>query len=92
MKNSERDLPLDGEINPNHPVTHFAREQWPKICALLMDKMGKEAVEITVEDVDRLSQRDMSVVMDTRGGKLFIRFMPRLEGEKLARNEGGFAA
>ncbi len=39
MKNSAPE-PLDGEVNPNHPMTQLARSQWHKICALLMQKMG----------------------------------------------------
>lgn len=101
MKNSERDIPLEGELNPNHPMTRFARDQWHKICAVLMQKMEAShkipglpdyEVEITVAEIHRLSERDMAVVMHERDGRLFIRFMPREMGEKLAKQEGGFPA
>lgn len=100
MKNLEPE-PLDGEVNPNHPMTKFARPQWHKICALLMQKMEAThkipylpdyEVEITVGEIQRLDERNMAVVIHERGERLFIRFMPLAEAEKLARKEGGLPA
>jgi hypothetical protein len=100
MKNSEAE-PLDGEVNPNHPMTKFAREQWHKICAILMQKLEAEhkipclpdyEVEITPGEIDRLSERNMAVVIQERDQRLFIRLMPIEMGEKLAREHGGMPA
>lgn len=100
MKKSEAE-PLDGEVNPNHPMTKFARSQWHKVCALLMQKMEAEhkipalpdyEVEITVGEIERLGKRNMAVVIQERDGRLFIRFMPMEMGEKLAREHGGMPA
>ena len=101
MNKSEADLPLDGEVNPNHPMTQFARSQWHKICALLMQKMEAShkipglddyEIEITVGEIERLNQRNMAVVIHERQGRLFIRFLPLEKAEKLAQREGGFPA
>lgn len=100
MKKSEAE-PIEGEVNPNHPVTKFARDQWHKICALLMQKMEAEhkipglpdyTVEITVGEIDRLNERNLAVVIQERDGRLFIRLMPMKMGEKLARESGGMPA
>ena len=99
MSKSEAE-PLEGEVNPNHPMTKFAREQWHKICALLMQKMETDhkipglglpdyEVEITVGEIDRLNERNLAVVIQERQGRLFIRLMPMEMGEKLAREHGG---
>lgn len=101
MKNSDRDIPLDGEVNPNHPMTRFARDQWHKIAALLMQKLEAEhripglpdyEVEITLGEIQRLSDRNLAVVIRERGERLFISLMPMEAAEKLALEEGGFPA
>ncbi len=91
MKNSEHE-PLDGEVNPNHPMTKFARSQWHKICALLMQKLETDEVEITVAEIDRLDKRNMAVVIHESNERLFIRFLPMAEAEELARKAGGMPA
>ena len=85
-------LPLPGEVNPNHPVTQFARENWHKIAALLMQRLGADEVEITIEDVERLSARGVSIVIQDKNERLFVRLIGNAEAERLAREEGGMPA
>jgi len=101
MKKSEAEEPLDGEVNPNHPMTKFARSQWHKIAALLMQKMEAShkipgmpdyEVEITIGEIERLDKRNLAVVIHERGERLFIGLMPLAEGERLAREQGGMPA
>ena len=82
-------------------MTQFAREQWYKIAAILMQKMEAShkhpalpdyEVEITPGEIDRISQRDMAIVIQEREQRLFIRLMPRAKAEELARKEGGMPA
>lgn len=77
------------ELNPNHLVTRAAHDQWHKFAAILMLKLGKTAVEVTIEDVERLGDSEQCIVLDGRGGKCVLRLMTMAEGEKLAREEGG---
>lgn len=91
MSKSERDIPLDGEINPNHPMTKFAREQWHKIAALLMMELGKDSIEITEAMIARIGS-DRAIALDERGGKLFVRLVSIKEAERLAREAGGLPA
>jgi hypothetical protein len=75
------------ELNPNHPVTVEIREQWYKLCAILMMKFDKIAVEITQKDIESLTD-DLVIAADARGGRFVLRLMDRKEGERLARKEG----
>lgn len=89
MKKSDHDLPLDGEVNPNHPVTQFARDQWHKIVALLMQETGKEEFEITPAILEKMFKEPKVVVMDARNNRLIVRMVSQAEGERLAQQEGG---
>lgn len=77
------------EINPNHPVTREIRDHWYKVCAILMQKMGENDVEITTMDVAALAATDVCIVADCRDGKFIVRLMERKDVESLARKEGG---
>lgn len=93
MKKSERDcFPLDGEVNPNHQMTQFARNQWHKIAALLMQELGRDELEITPQMIARMGDNEKAIVIDGRNDKLVIRMVTMEEGERLARMEGGLPA
>lgn len=77
------------ELNPNHPVTREVHDHWHKIAAILMMRLGVDALEITEDDVRELGDSDRSIVADARGGKFVVRMMGRMEAERLARKEGG---
>lgn len=78
-----------GELNPNHPVTQQVHEHWHKIAAIMMQKLGQSAVEITEADVLALGDNDKAVVADCRGGRMVIRLISMEEARKIARQEGG---
>lgn len=79
------------ELNPNHPATREAHDQWHKIAFLLMRKMGKDRVVITPREVEQFANDD--------GGAITIRFDDVIgielrivncdEAGRLARAEGG---
>lgn len=77
------------ELNPNHPVTRKVHDHWHKIAGVLMVKLGKDAVEITSEDVDALGDNDKAVIADCRGGKFIVRLVTMEEGKRMAREAGG---
>lgn len=77
------------ELNPNHPVTQQVHDSWHKIAAILMQKFGMYAVEITEADVLALGDNEKAVMADCRGGRFVIRLVSMGEAEKLARKEGG---
>jgi hypothetical protein len=41
------------ELNPNHPATQAAHDQWHKIAALLVVKLGGN---VTIEDIKALGR------------------------------------
>lgn len=43
------------ELNPNHKVVTQARDQWHKIAALIMVKLGLTELKLTMADVEKRS-------------------------------------
>lgn len=83
------------ELNPNHPVTIQVREQWHKLCAIVLHRFGVENIEITAEDVERFSAhygKGAAVVCDTRDRRLVLRLVSGDEAVRLAREAGGLPA
>lgn len=80
------------ELNPNNPTTTAVRDQWHKLCAILIFKGNVREVEITPSDVARLEKEKLSIVADCRGGNFVLRLVDEKEGERLAREEGGLPA
>lgn len=77
-------------LNPNHPVVRQVAPEWHKFCALVMHKLGAEAVEITAFDISAIVEADRAnVVIDTRGGRCVLRLVTNVEAARLAREEGG---
>jgi len=83
------------ERNPNHKVVRQARDQWHKIAALIMVKLGLTELPLTLEDVEKLSDGNVNIVLDARGeretGVLTVRIVDDQTAEELARREGGRA-
>lgn len=81
------------ELNPNHKVVQQAREQWHKIAALIMVKLGLTELRITMEDVHRMSGGNINIVLDARGerenGFMTVRIVDDKTANELARKEGG---
>jgi hypothetical protein len=46
------------ELNPNHPVTQEVHDRWPKVCAILMMRLGKTSLEITEADAAALGNNE----------------------------------
>jgi hypothetical protein len=54
------------ELNPNHPVTKAAREQWHKLLTLVMLKQGLTHVVITRQDIHCLEEKTEGVNITVR--------------------------
>ena len=80
------------ELNPNHKVVIQAHNQWHKIAALIMVKLGKTELQLTLDDVAKLTS-DVNIVLDARGergtGILTVRIVDDKTAAELARKEGG---
>lgn len=83
------------ELNPNHKVVRQAHDNWHKIAALIMVKMGLKELQLTLDDVNKIAQGNVNIVLDARGksetGVLIVRIVDDKTAEALARKEGGRA-
>lgn len=80
------------ELNPNHPVTQFARDQWVKIVALLMMMENKTSIQIPRHVIDKAfiksGNLNVTIQFDDREG-ILLRLVGNEEAERLAKEEGG---
>jgi len=76
------------EMNPNHPATQAMHDQWHKVCAILMAKLGEDHVVITMDDVRQLDP-ETSIVFQELGDGIHLRMVGPEEAERLAREHGG---
>lgn len=83
------------ELNPNHKVVRQAHNQWHKIAAMIMVKIGKSELEFTIDDVNKIAKGNVNIVLDARGesetGKLRVLIVDDKTADDLARREGGRA-
>lgn len=82
------------ELNPNHKVVRQAHDHWHKIAALIMLKLGKTELQLTIADIQKI-EKDVNIVLDARGesqtGVLTVRIVDDKTALALAREEGGMA-
>ena len=77
------------ELNPNHPATVTARDNWHKIAGLLMMHFGATKVTIPPAEIARLDGLNIAIRFDdVKGIEVFI-LEDREMAKKLARKEGG---
>lgn len=83
------------ELNPNHKVVRQARQEWHKIAALIMVKLGLTELQLTLDDVNKVAAGNVNIVLDARGesetGILTVRIVDDKIAAALARTEGGRA-
>lgn len=73
------------ELNPNHPVTKAMRSEWHKIAALLMLKFGADAVDITVKDIEAMTNCGTSnIVVKAKGTVLEVRLVDDVTALRLS--------
>lgn len=83
------------ELNPNHKVVRQAHDQWHKIAALIMVKLGLKELQLTMNDVNKIAAGNVNIVLDARGeretGIFTVRIVDDKTADELARKEGGRA-
>ncbi len=81
---------MTDELNPNHPVTAEFREQWHKLCAILMIKFNLKEVRITGRDVTRMTESGLAnITMRASGDVITLKLVSDAEAARLAKKEGG---
>lgn len=78
------------ELNPNHKATQAAHDQWHKITALLMHKIGVKQIVIMTKEINQAfsAQLNITVQFDDNVG-IILSLVNDAEAEALARKEGG---
>lgn len=80
-------------LNPNHPVVRETEQQWYKLCAILMHKLGLHEVKITEADVNALLDSGMAnITIYPKGDTITLRLVDDREAARLAREAGGLPA
>jgi hypothetical protein len=81
------------ELNPLHPVTKEAHDNWHKIAALIMIHFGKTELKLTLDDAKKLFHGNLNIVLDGRrefcGDGLLVRLVDNKTADALVRKEGG---
>lgn len=78
--------------NPNHPVVQEVEDQWYKLCAIVMFKLGASEVEITSSDIQRFADSGRAnIVVHPINEVLTLKLVSDREAERLARKAGGLA-
>jgi hypothetical protein len=75
------------ELNPNHPVTQQVRDHYHVLLLIVLQMQGLSEVEITPADIEAIKGR--SIVVDTRGGGLWLRNVDAETAGRIAREAGG---
>jgi len=78
------------ELNLNHPVTREAHDNWHKIAALILWRLGKKRFIITPDEVYKAFKEDLNITVrfsDEVGIELTL--VDSKEADRLARQEGG---
>lgn len=81
------------KLNPNHEVTQLLDDEFMhKMCAVLVMQAGGTA-RITVADLEALQLAfggaEPTLVTHAHADNIELKLVPRVEGEKLAREHGG---
>jgi hypothetical protein len=74
------------ELNPHHPVTEELHEQWHKICLLLMKRLGKREILITVDEVNAaFDSPDKNIIAHAKHDGLHVILATNEEAETAIR-------
>lgn len=75
------------KLNPNNPVVQAADENWMKIAALLVHKLGGDVL-ITDEDVSSFKPGD-TLALGEEGRSIRLKLVDQAEAARLLAKHGG---
>lgn len=81
-------MAVDGEFNPDHPVTRELHNLWYKMAAAIMLKAGWTEVVLTIDDLQRIDGK--AILAKPSHDTITIRLVTMEEGERIAKEEGGY--
>lgn len=74
------------ELNPDHPVTKAARNQWHSIVALMMHKLKITEITFTQKDMDDFPE-DLAVALGDHGDHCKVALIPLSEAEEIIKKQ-----
>jgi len=79
------------ELNPNHPVTREVHEQWHKIAAIMLHKMGRQKLRITIADLQAWEREypGGGIVIKANNLDIELWLVDADQARELSRKEGG---
>lgn len=78
------------ELNPNHEVTTAMREQWQKICAVVMHKYGIGSLQISIADIEEFAgSNKCNIVLHSGEEFITVRLVDDETAVALAADAGG---
>ena len=76
--------------NPNHPVVREMENQWYKLCALALFKLGKTELRITAADIEAFSSSGLAnITVHPKDDVITLRLVSDEEAMRLSKQEGG---
>jgi len=78
------------EFNPDHPVTEAIHDNWHKLCASVMHKLGREKVTISIADIEEFAALPEMPVMlcHDHDNVIDLILLPESEARKMAAKQG----
>ena len=76
-------------LDPNHPVSREIANHWHKIAALILWKLGRTELHISLEDVRAFGNAQRYVVLHAQDESMAISLVDKEAGERLAAEAGG---
>ena len=78
--------PIEGEVNPEDPITQSLRGQWHKVLAFVMQKLGVDHVIVTADDLSAAMSRfpnGPAIVAHDKADGLHIRLVDMAQGQAM---------
>lgn len=80
------------ELNPDHPATKAAHDNWHKIVALIMFKQGLNKMVISTKKVSEFAEtmQGHAVVIEFKDEiGIILQLVTKEQAEAIAKREGG---
>lgn len=83
------------ELNPNHPVTKELHNQWHKLAAIILHKLGMQTIDISIADIAAFENSYQNngggaIVAEPKDDVIHITLVSMNEAEQLAQKEQNF--
>lgn len=78
-----------GGGNPNHPVTQATADQWHKLCAMVMFKLGVTKIKLSPRDINTFLESGLANITVRFDDYVNLELVTDEQAAILAKKEGG---